>query len=75
MVVENLTSEMNFLVSETLTLELSIDERWLEHLTTAQKQLVIRNATINIDDVDTLSGCYHIKPSSLVGWFVDGSKP
>ena len=35
-------------------------------LTTAQKQLVIRNATINIVDVDTLSGCYHIKPSSLV---------
>ena len=39
---------------------------WFEHLKTAQKQLVIRNATIIIVNVDTLSGCYYIKPSSLV---------
>ena len=49
----------------TSTLELSIDAGWFEHITTEQKQLVIRNATINIVDVDTLSGCYHIKPSSF----------
>ena len=53
--------------------ELSIDGKWFEHLTTAQKQLVIINSTIDIVYVDTLFGCYHIKPSSLVtGWLVCG---
>ena len=54
----------------------SIDGRRLENLTTAQMQLVIRKATINIVNVDNLFGCYHIKPSFLVmGGFVDESKP
>ena len=37
------------------------------------KSSVIRNATINIVDVDTLSGCYYIEPYSLVmGGLVGG---
>ena len=50
----------------TSNLKLSIDGKWFEHLATAQKQLLIRNETINIVNVDNLSRFYHIKPSFLV---------
>ena len=62
----SLDKQLSICKFPTSNLELSIDGRWLEHLATAQKQLVIRKTTINIVTVDNLSGCYHIKPSSLV---------
>ena len=64
---DSFSSEINFSVQKipTSNLDLSVDERWLAHFATAQKQLVIRIVTINIVSVDTHPGCYYIKPSFL----------
>ena len=78
---DSFTSEIKFSVFKKIPMpyvELSVDGRWLEHLATAQKQLVIRYATIIIFNMYAFSS--HQVTSShppwlWISWFVDKSEP